>query len=1503
MRRSTYLLLAGLLATALATPAGAQKIQFKSSGQPPIIKATRAEKAARQKAFAAQYPLLAQRHSLKPSEKAPFKEVSARVPLRQSFVKKVSDRLQAGSAPTFWDIIAFDGSWGTDDEGNNINLGGLYSFTADATAAHDSLLINSYLANQGGSGIQDGIYYHLSVDMSWASWGLIFMNLYSYDFGTWEPTATNGESIDDYSLIAMETAQAQDGTTYGEFYTADLTGIEYGTIDYAAKTRTTIGTASTTMVALGVTSDNRLYGIGTDGNLYQISTSDGTETLIGATGLTLADDEGYYGQTGEIDPKTNTFYWEAIDVQGNAGLYTVDLATGAATQIADQGDFQAYDMMPEGKLAEDGAPAKIDDLAVSFDGPSTSGTATFTLPTVSYAGDPLSGELTYSVSVNGSYVGGGTSVPGTVVTYSFTDLAEGNTSFVVSSSNDAGMSPRAKVSKYIGYDTPSAPANVTLSVDENNLATVTWNPVTTGINAGYIDADAVTYDVIRLGGDTTVVASGASDTTIVDQLPTAAMTNYTYAVCAHNASHTSIYALSNGVVVGSAYETPYFEDFLTYDAFQIYTVIDGNGDGRTWDYNYMSAYSRGGSAYYNYSSDNAGDDWLVTPPIHLKPGRDYIVSFSASGSSSYYPERFEAKLGTAPTADALTTEVIPSTDIASGDFQTFSNTIQVTADGNYYLGIHAISDADMYRLYIDSISIKADALATSPAAPGLTVTPGDNGDLNAIIDVQAPTQAINGDALTSITRIDVLRNGTVIRSFDNPTPGETNTFINSVPADGSYKYSATAYIGDEYGKTAEASAFIGMDAPAAPANAEAIDGGTTVTINYDLPEVGANGGYVDNSTMTTYLYNLDDQGYVESNPTDSVTGGASFSFAFNTNEGDPDLKTWALSNKNRAGESGFVGASIPVGAPATLPFRESVNGGQLTYSWWISRQGGSQYTNTWAYTTDDAADNDGGSFVYSATADGVSGNMNTYKVSLEGAASPQLIFSDKLSGLGETSAGRAFVQVQTPDGQLHEVFTETIDGNRDWTQHKADLSAFTGYQWVIVKFNVQADVNPINYGLDKIIIQDVYDDDLSIALSAPEGLLKGQPANAYITVTNEGNNAAASYHVNVYADDAIAKSVDFTDELGSFDAKSFSVSIPTSSLNEKSELNIRAEVVYDGDLDDTNNSASANVALSQANVPAPENLTSTAANDSVNLAWQAPAIAGETITDDFEAYTAWALDEAGNWDFYNGDEGIFGSLTQSGSEPNAGATAAYEIWKPGDVFSAGQGLDPHSGDQCLASIYKINAAGDAYADADDWAISPQLSGLAQTVTFWVNNVNGNGYGAETFQVLASTTDNDPESFTQVGDNYTQSSAEWTEISVDLPEGTRYFAIRRITSGAEQFIFLIDDVTYQSGASVESYNVYRDGELIGNTADTEFADVNAADANHSYSVTAVYNDGSESAPATVDFVSGIEGIQNGMNAKSYDVYTVGGAQVKKDAKTLNGLGKGVYLINGKKVLVK
>lgn len=91
----------------------------------------------------------------------------------------------------------------------------------------------------------------------------------------------------------------------------------------------TIGNAGATYYDFGGTT-TALYGIGTDQNLYSVSSSTGASTLIGPTGL---GGGGYQAMS-----SGGTSLYTTVPLEdGNSGLFSVNTTTGAATEIGDTG--------------------------------------------------------------------------------------------------------------------------------------------------------------------------------------------------------------------------------------------------------------------------------------------------------------------------------------------------------------------------------------------------------------------------------------------------------------------------------------------------------------------------------------------------------------------------------------------------------------------------------------------------------------------------------------------------------------------------------------------------------------------------------------------------------------------------------------------------------------------------------------------------------------------------------------------------------------------------------------------------------------------------------------------------------------------------------------------------------------------------------------------------------------------------------------------------------------
>ena len=346
-----------------------------------------------------------------------------------------------------------------------------------------------------------------------------------------------------------------------------------------------------------------------------------------------------------------------------------------------------------------------------------------------------------------------------------------------------------------------------------------------------------------------------------------------------------------------------------------------------------------------------------------------------------------------------------------------------------------------------------------------------------------------------------------------------------------------------------------------------------------------------------------------------------------------------------------------------------------------------------------------------------------------------------------------------------------------------------------------------------------------------------------------------------------------------------------------------------------NNDAQTPITIVEPAVPAPANLTveKMSGND-LALSWTAPDTEGAMrVTEEFEdteafpefslgGITATQHDGAlGDWSLYDGNGLMCYSF--SGFEvPNLGDPMAWMVFNSmyeGFPAEVGSIYEPHSGNQLLLSTCVSD--GDPIPGTDHWLISPELMGNEQEISFFARVITAD-YGYESFEVLYSATRGDIDSFISLEEVWFDAT-DWTEYTFTLPEGAKYFAIRH--KAQDVFGLMIDDVTFERGASAPvGYNIYVDGELVGSTPETtyELPATGLSTGQHTFAVTAVYEGGRESAPATavLDIHSGITEIAQ--DGKPVDVYTIDGRLVRRQATSLEGLN-GLYLIGNKKVFVK
>ena len=260
-------------------------------------------------------------------------------------------------------------------------------------------------------------------------------------------------------------------------------------------------------------------------------------------------------------------------------------------------------------------------------------------------------------------------------------------------------------------------------------------------------------------------------------------------------------------------------------------------------------------------------------------------------------------------------------------------------------------------------------------------------------------------------------------------------------------------------------------------------------------------------------------------------------------------------------------------------------------------------------------------------------------------------------------------------------------------------------------------------------------------------------------------------------------------------------------------------------------------------------LEATNAAGSVTLAWSEPdldAAPCDPITESFEDGEAFS-DQFGEWTFVDVDAqpvGGISTIDMPGIEPGK-TTGSFWIWDTNLVYDSLSGA--RTGKKFLFSLFRYDDK-----QVDDWAISPDLDGSAQTIVFYAKSYTSTY--RERIEVYYSTGSTSPADFILIR------AAEsvlpyWEEYKIDLPEGARHFAIRSMNAGG--YRLSIDDVTYipagNANLDLVGYNVYRDGVKLNDepVEENEFTDESARPGeSYNYVVTAIYTKGESGASNNV-----------------------------------------------------
>ncbi len=1395
---------------------------------------------------------------------------------------------------------------------------GFYKFPKEDGGAFTPFTNHTGYINGGGyddgEGIYRGVYYTSSTG------GITNTTLFTLDAADME--ILDQQLLPNNDLVAVDIEMdPTTGEVYGCYYDND--GMYWGRGNYHTATRTTLRTLPQEdwLAAVGCDSNGQFYGMTISSAFVKINKLTGEFERIAMTDVPY-----YYSCGGCVDDAHGKFLVSYNTDYHGAGIYEIDLVTGQASRTV---DFQ-QDVISVGlyisKSAQTGKVPAAPELTVTPVPASMAVAYTIVIPSTLGDGTPLSGNLDWSIIAGGNIVAQGNAPAGQSVSGTITMPASGSTEFIATAANAAGVSPRTYQTVFVGYGLPLSPDRVWASYADGKVK-IGWTPVTSVADDGYFDPAAVSYNVTFDGES---VATGVTDAGYEFEMTKPdVITSFTYSVSATYEGQTSPATSGEPLWIG-AYPTPFdvtFNSYTIYDDMG-FTIIDANQDGHTWA---ILAYGRG--AFYPYDSTHSGDDWMITPALHLEAGKIYPFNCVTYADNPTYPERIEVKGGTAPTAEAMTTTIVSPTQIAVGESKpmVLSGVITPDVTGDYYVGLHAISDADCYWLVVSSMSVGEGIVPDAPVAVGdLLLTPEPTGALTLSGSFTMPVKNAVGQNLSGNITAKVTRGDKLVATLSGQ-PGAAVTFTDGLPSAGDYTYTVTPYLGETPGAAVSGTVYVGPYAPEAPVKAEITETSTPgrVTVTWQAPSVDINGNQLDPSALTYIIYTIDDDRNLHQ-VTDQPVSGDSYTFDALADPSVQEFVQVAVRANNRGVQSSATANSqvIPAGVPYKLPILYTGSAELSTQIMGINAAGSAIWGLYSPRNLEDAPAPVKGDDYFGcyAGAQEFYGDLFTGKIDLTDAERPELSFYTYKLNDSDVNFLQVFVIV---DGRLESIgyAQHSKMDTGVWTKVRFKLDAYKGKS---VQVQVRAVAKSMAYTfVDAIMVKETPDKDLAaVSLTAPAVVRPSEKFPLSLTIANYGYLDASDYEVSLYRDgDLVATrdgvsiapdaktTIDFEDMISYFD-------------EDPVEAHYSAEIIFDGDKDDENNATpEITVTREVTDLPAVTDLAGEVTDRGVHLTWTKYVVEDlqpVEITETFEGAPSWALDGYNHWTFVDVDKmpvKVFWPLPDIPGLTGDTPLASFIVFDQGaDEYLMTQSpFNGHSGTKYLAALLNNDKQPN-----DDWAISPLLSGQQQTISFYAKSFSV-AY-RDSFELYYTTEDStDPADYICLG-LASQIAAEWTKYEETLPAGAMHFAIRYMSTDC--YMLMIDDVTFTPNPYLDiptliGYDVYRDGVKINAEPVTEgeYLDTEAPAGKHTYHVVARYHEGYSElsnpvslSGAGVDItlsdmnitvtVEGRDIVIDGATDDTVSIFTVDGKLIRHNAGNLRlTVAPAVYIVKAGTLVTK
>lgn len=865
------------------------------------------------------------------------------------FVRKSPARLTAGGSEIYgW------GVWGS----GVYNPAGLYSIEANTVESvwHDDSYLTSNSTLSGGYYIDDKI---CGVNLYSIMGYVLGYSWMEFDFSTGEILESHVLDTQTSAIFTRMAYNSTDGCLYG-------TGMymPYNGGNSTVFMKAPADDLSDVTVLADIPSDKDLcalcyneseqcfYGINRSSELVKITTGGETEAVMQINLSEIGFSTMYF--FGMVYSPIEKVYYMSPMTGSQSYIATIDTATQSVEVLYDASELVQLGFMftTDEASPDPDQPSKPELVSSTFMQGSTSGWNIYRIPSTYGDGSPIEDSMTAVTLVDGEIYREYIVKAGKQLRATYLRLTPGHHTFgfyVVANGKES-----RKISKklYIGFDTPSSPANVVLDNDR-----ISWDAVYTSENGGYVNYSDIQYRVTLNGEELGMT----DETEFAVNLPENEPLNlYTAEVTAVYRDNESTPAVSNSITVGQPLPLP-VNIIPTETQSQLCTVFDGDGDAAGWSY--MADSNTPGEGYFSSASNSyaSTDDWLILPPFEVTDtDRYYTLDFEVAIKYAAYNEEYiEVYAGTAADPAAMTTCIVAEMQPMDGkntDFQKVIATFKAEQKGACYIGFHAVSAADQFGMYLHDINIVDNNITDeSPwEVNNIEADPAEEGALSATISFNMPTMTIGGDEIASDAEIVATVSSSIETKTVKGTPGSRNS-VDVEAMQGDNTFTIVASLGDFNSQTSVVNAYCGVYVPAAPEITESTVSEDMMSLDLKWNPVTTafeEGEYVGDD-ITYTVYQGTDTGLFGIYWTPIESGVSECEYVYTLPEGTPQaLYIIGLTAENAAGNCGTVNyVQVLMGTPYELPMLEDFSDGGVTTSPWMFYRPDSSFSAEWGWMT------------------------------------------------------------------------------------------------------------------------------------------------------------------------------------------------------------------------------------------------------------------------------------------------------------------------------------------------------------------------------------------------------------------------------------------------------------------------------------------------------------------------------------------------------------------------